>query len=494
MTCHYGISINYQQMIFKVKYILPGLVLFSIINITFPQNKYLFEGNTVQLKLKTNSMTKNSSESFYHKVSPVVEVIGLNLGVGAIDAYLLKEDWAKISFKTVWCNLKKLPVLDRDKFVVNQFSHPLHGSMYFNIGRANGYTFWQSALFAFGGSLMWEYFMENEPASVNDLVSTTLGGIMLGEMTHRTSNKFIDETRHGIQNILGEIFGSAINLPRLYARLKNKDFSYYGSVRSDTNDYSLRINSGVSFLNVDKLGFNKSGLHYYLQLFYTYGKFKYSGYVKPYEFFRFRAGVNTGRAKYAYIYSYALIAGYNKSCYKSGFGKSFFIGLFQDYDFINNKSAYLIGAQSIGPGFIYDQDFESGVVSKIFISPHLNWIPLGAINSVHPIKGQQYNFGMGAKIMLDAHIVFKKILHLYFDYRFYYMKIYSDYSDRKFAQLINPRVILEMPFDGQFISRLGLGYDFLYYWGEQKYENTRGGESMLKSTGTEDRFFLTYRF
>ena len=128
-----------------------------------------------------------------------LETFGLNMLVWSFDRYIVKEDWAYINGHTIKSNFKKGPVWDTDQFTTNLFSHPYHGSLYFNAARSNGMNFWQSAPFAAGGSLMWEFFMENEPPSINDMLATTFGGIELGEITYRLSDLFIDNRSSGAE-------------------------------------------------------------------------------------------------------------------------------------------------------------------------------------------------------------------------------------------------------------------------------------------------------
>src|SRR4029077_410175 len=94
---------------------------------------------------------------------------------------------ARITPKTWWANMEQGWVWDLDDFVVNELCHPYQGNNYFNAGRANGLSFWESAGSTAFGSGTWEYFGETNHASLNDLVNTTLGGIALGEMFHRTA-------------------------------------------------------------------------------------------------------------------------------------------------------------------------------------------------------------------------------------------------------------------------------------------------------------------
>ena len=111
-------------------------------------------------------------------------VFGINMGVWAFDRYIRKADFAYINGRTIKDNLKHGFVWDNDAMGTNMFMHPYHGSLYFNSARSNGYNFWQSGLFAFGGSFMWEMFMENEYPSTNDIIATPIGGMALGEVTY----------------------------------------------------------------------------------------------------------------------------------------------------------------------------------------------------------------------------------------------------------------------------------------------------------------------
>lgn len=103
------------------------------------------------------------------------------MGVWAFDRYAIKGDFAFFDINTMKANLKKGFVWDNDQMGTNLFMHPYHGSLYYNTARSNGYNYWQSGVFALGGSAMWELFMENEYPSANDIIATPVGGMALGE-------------------------------------------------------------------------------------------------------------------------------------------------------------------------------------------------------------------------------------------------------------------------------------------------------------------------
>lgn len=130
------------------------------------------------------------------------ETAGLNIGLWAFDRYALNGHYARISWNTIKANFKNGFDWDNDHLSTNMFAHPYHGSLYFNAGRANGFNFWQSELFALGGSAMWEMFMESEYPSKNDIIATPIGGAALGEVFYRTSDLVLDDRASG-----GERFG-----------------------------------------------------------------------------------------------------------------------------------------------------------------------------------------------------------------------------------------------------------------------------------------------
>ena len=71
---------------------------------------------------------------------------------------------------------------DNNTHVTNNVLHPLAGSAYYGLSRANGMGVAGSALYAAAASAAWEWTLEwREKISINDMVTTTIGGIAAGE-------------------------------------------------------------------------------------------------------------------------------------------------------------------------------------------------------------------------------------------------------------------------------------------------------------------------
>jgi hypothetical protein len=137
----------------------------------------------------------------------------------AFTRYVRDGEWSRIT-PTTWLDNLKFPwQWDNNKFNNNQFAHPYHGSLYYNAGRTNGYDFWHSAPWAFGGSLMWELFGEVWAPAPNDLANTTLGGITLGEMLFRFSTLTLNNQATGSNRVLREVGAGLINPTQGFNRL-----------------------------------------------------------------------------------------------------------------------------------------------------------------------------------------------------------------------------------------------------------------------------------
>jgi Domain of unknown function (DUF3943) len=158
------------------------------------------------------------------------------------------QDTAKITPKTWWTNMKRGWEWDLDDFVVNQIGHPYQGNNYFNAGRANGLSFWESSAVTAFGSGTWEYFGETNQASLNDFINTTLGGIALGEMFHRTAWLVRNTHATGRSRMWNEIAAAAIDPITGANRFISGDASGTGEKPSEMVPSSLGAEASAGVL------------------------------------------------------------------------------------------------------------------------------------------------------------------------------------------------------------------------------------------------------
>lgn len=141
---------------------------------------------------------------------PYLESLALDVMYNGIN-HARGHPTARVGFKSWWRNLRHGFEWDVNPWGVNQMGHPYQGSNYFTSGRAHGLSFWESTPVAAFGSATWEFLAENNRASLNDLINTTLGGIALGEMMHRVGWLIRDPTLTGKARTTKEILAMAID-------------------------------------------------------------------------------------------------------------------------------------------------------------------------------------------------------------------------------------------------------------------------------------------
>ncbi len=139
------------------------------------------------------------------KVGRAFIEMGINMTVSTLnywDKYAkFIEDW---QFTLTWKDQKRKFFtseglrLDSNNLRLN-WTHAWSGALYYNWARTNHLSPLASSLFAFGGSLIWEYFAEfREVASINDNIFTTIGGPAIGEPLFQIADHF--RSRPGFAN------------------------------------------------------------------------------------------------------------------------------------------------------------------------------------------------------------------------------------------------------------------------------------------------------
>ena len=117
---------------------------------------------------------------------PAVEIVALDISLNlAAQAY--GSPWADVDSSTMWHNLTHDWGYDADPYTTNQLAHPYCGALVYSTVRSTGHDVLTSELYTFAGSAFWEVILENEVPSLNDQLTTPIGGMFIGEAMHRFS-------------------------------------------------------------------------------------------------------------------------------------------------------------------------------------------------------------------------------------------------------------------------------------------------------------------
>ncbi len=126
-------------------------------------------------------------------VIPALEVGGFIFGLNQFDRHFLspRRDY-DTDADSFWKNLRTEPIYDKDPFSINQIGHPYQGGVYYGLARSAGLDYWQALLYSIGGSFLWETYGETTPPSINDHVSTGIGGSFVGEAAFRMASLLLE--------------------------------------------------------------------------------------------------------------------------------------------------------------------------------------------------------------------------------------------------------------------------------------------------------------
>jgi len=315
-----------------------------------------------------------------------------------VNSVIRDAEWAKIG-PSVWAtNIENPWVWDNNHFLNNQFSHPYHGSLYFNAGRANGYSFWQSVPWAFGGSLMWEWFFEGWAPAPNDWFNTSLGGITLGEMLHRVSTLTLDNRATGSERMWREIGATALNPVRGFNRLVRGEMNDITANPADWRpsrifgsfDVGYRSATGGDNLGNDGttgVGF-LSGTLFYGDQVDDLGKSPFSAFHASFEIASEPQGE---RGRFAKLTARGNLGAHQLS---RSAKSSQQLAMFMSYEFLSTESIEFGG-----------QGFEGGLVSR-WGDPKGFRIQSEVLGAAYPIaatqsdyfvslEGRDYDYGLG---------------------------------------------------------------------------------------------------
>jgi len=247
---------------------------------------------------------------------------------------------ARISPKSWWANMQQGMVWDLDDFTVNQIGHPYQGSNYFDAARANGLNFYESSALTAFGSSTWEFFGETNHASLNDFINTTLGGITLGEMLHRTGWLIRNTHATGKRRLWSEIGAAAVDPITGLNRFTSGDASRVTDTPPEFVPSSLGgvASAGVLWRGTQSSAFTAAG-DPFLELDAYYGDTNTGRSRTPYDAFWMRLRFGGGSA-----FSEARVRGrlFGQPIAKGALQFS----VIQTYNYQNND-AYSTGSQAI---------------------------------------------------------------------------------------------------------------------------------------------------
>lgn len=437
-------------------------------------------------------------------------VAGINWGVWAFDRYVQNADFARIGFDTMGTNLRTGLIWDNDKMGTNMVLHPYHGGLYFSAARDCGFNYWQSGLFAAGGSAMWEFLMESEYPSTSDIIATPVGGMVIGEISYRLSDLVIDDTSTGLLRVSRELATFAISPVRGLSRVISGDAwrrkPFTGRTFGEPA-LNVELSLGARMLAVDR---SRPQVGAAIDFAMDYGDRYSTSHTSPFDYFSMRLSLNVHRSQP--ILGRLNVVGrlFNRELINVPL-TDLNIGLYQHFDYYDTDS---LSSQSPIP-YKFSTPASVGVGAmcrhsrfwggSIDAELHANCVLLGGVLSdYYRVDERDYNFvsGFGMK----ARGVFVGVnakLRVTASYEYYRLYSWQGYSPTVDWGMVNPKTlnvqgdcsrtslhIAELELKYKLTKNLSVGLSLMHLHRQSSYRHNED----VKTTTLERKLQLSYSF
>ena len=371
------------------------------------------------------------------------EATGINVGVQLFDRYALNSDFAQTTLNSLKRNFTDGMVWDNDFFITNLFAHPYHGNLYFNAARSNGLSFWESAPYALGGSLMWEFLGETEPPAINDVIATTCGGIAIGEMTHRLSRTVLDDRDRGGIRFLREAAATIINpiqgLHRIFSgdawRVRSDHYRYH-----DFSKIPVDMSFSVGWRYLADNGALFRGIHApYVNITLMYGTpVDGERHTTPYDFFDLEMNAAFGGGQ-PFVNTLNIVGRLWSTPILDKKDMAGEFGIYQHFNYYDAKpiedgselTPYRISeAAGFGPGFILSLP-QTSAMTKLEQRIFMSGILLGGTKSDYfNVIERDYNMGSGFSVKSKTQIEFGKFGRFMLNAKYFRIYTWKGYEDK----------------------------------------------------------------
>ncbi|MCE9582229.1 MAG: DUF3943 domain-containing protein [Planctomycetes bacterium] len=333
---------------------------------------------------------------------PAGEILAFEAALNQFDRRFQASDDYDSSWSSFKYNVRHGWVFDDDAYTMNQFFHPYAGSIYYGFARSAGLSFYESFVYAFAGSLVWEYAGERTRPSVNDMITTTLAGTYLGEALYRIANLVL-ENEDGSPGVLRELAAAVISPP---TGLNRNAFGHTFDTVYPSHSPAVftRFSIGglwtaqVTDQGVPSNFHHGAAIAEFSMVYGQPGKTGYT-YTRPFDYFRLDVEISSLRqAMLQSLLLHGLILG---AAYEVGSDYRGIWGLYGVYDYISPE---LFRASNTG--------FAFGTSSQWWISKNvalqttaLAGLGFGAGGTIAPRGERDYHYGVSPEAVLSFRLI-----------------------------------------------------------------------------------------
>jgi len=341
-------------------------------------------------------------------VIPALEIVGFNFGLNRFDKRFLDDpETFDVNSTTIRRNLRGPWVVDNDPFSVNQFLHPYHGSIYHTTARSAGLGYWQSAIYTFLGSALWEIAGETESPSKNDQIASGIAGSFFGEALFRMASLTLEES-NGVPKVWRAVGATAISPMTGFNRLvfgNRFDAIFPGHEPA----YFTRWNFGapVAERRLQGTSTNARRTEGLLDVAFVYGQPGKPDYIyrRPFDYFNFEFVASTENV-FESILTHGLLVGKE---YGAGNSYDGVWGLYGSYDYIA-PDVFRISSTAVSLGTTGQWRLPGPVTMQATLLGGAGYGAGGTLEGT--TADRDYHYGLTPQSLVGVRFVFGKVVSL----------------------------------------------------------------------------------
>jgi hypothetical protein len=331
---------------------------------------------------------------------PIFDIVAFDFLLNRFDRAFIDHDTYDVRPSTIRRNAKSPWVLDSDPFSINQFMHPYQGAMYHGFARSAGLNYWQSLLYTFTGSVLWEIAGETTLPSRNDQIATGIGGTFLGEPLFRLANRLLEHNDH-VPRFWRELAAAVVSPSTGFNRLAYGDrFRGVYPSRDPASftraQFGMMATASVRKTFTQSLTRNEAVADF--SVAYGLPGHETSAHRRPFDYFNFQFTTSTG-SRFENIFSRGLLLG---KSYGAGADRYRGIwGLYGTYDYVSPQ-VFRVSTTALALGTTFQRRLsDAGAVQSTL----LGGVGYGAGGGIGEPDETDYHFGLTPQMMADLRFV-----------------------------------------------------------------------------------------
>jgi hypothetical protein len=327
---------------------------------------------------------------------PAVEIVAFDALLNAFDRIVLGRQYAS-SAETIRRNLRAPWKTENDAFEINQFGHPLQGSIYHGFARSAGLNFWTSFAYTFAGSALWEIAGEASPPSWNDQIASGIAGAFLGEALFRAGSLILETAPQPLRP--GRRLTTAVASFPLAAN--RRAFDRFDAVfPSNDAAYYRRIHAGASSLMRSRGAGAATQPHeavFDISLEYGLPGAEGYRYRRPFDYFAMQAMFSSGTGLESVLLR-GLLAG---DGYALGTGYRGAWGLYGNYDYIAPE-VFRISTTALALGTTAEWRPSSSLTVQ---ATAMGGVGFAAVGALARVDTSDYHYGTAPQVLLASRFI-----------------------------------------------------------------------------------------